>query len=187
MQLAFFDWSRIITKFTNWTLIITLTNLIATLLCTHGGEKTQPKLAAAHLTFELGIIMNIVTILLYWTLLHKSALKKYKGDAIRTLHQYTIHIFPAVGMLVNFCVTDVRMCPKHYVFILGISVAYCFTNFFTVKVLGSEPLYWFLDWKDYKSPTICLAICVTFTTAYIKLAEMTQSVKPFVPVVTAEL
>ena len=81
MQLAFFDWSKIITKFTNWTLIVTLANLIVTFMCTHGqsGDVLR-ELAAAQLTFEFGIIMNIVTTCLYWTLIHKGQLIKYKGD-----------------------------------------------------------------------------------------------------------
>ena len=82
-------------------------------------------------------------------------------------------------MAVNFYVTDVRMVPEHYRFILVMCFAYCFTNFFTVKALGSEPLYWFLDWTDFKSPLICLAITATFTMTYLKLAEATQALKPF--------
>ena len=86
MQLMFFDWSRIITKFTNWTLLVTISNLILTYLCLTSARQNVSYLAATQLTFEFGIIMNITTVALYWTLLHKSQLKKYKGDSIRTFH-----------------------------------------------------------------------------------------------------
>ena len=170
MQLMFFDWSRIITKFTNWTLLVTISNLILTYLCLTSARQNVSYLAATQLTFEFGIIMNITTVALYWTLLHKSQLKKYKGDSIRTFHQYSVHIWPFVGMAINFYVTDVRMVIEHYKGILAMCFAYCFTNFFAVKALGSEPLYWFLDWTDLKSPLICATITASFTMIYLKIA-----------------
>ena len=122
--------------------------------------------------------MNLVTVIIYWSVLHKSQLKKYKGDTIRTMHQYWIHIFPALGIVVNFYFTDVRMCKEHYQAILVMCVAYSFTNFFAVRVLGGEPLYWFLDWKDIKSPLIIFMITATFTMAYVKMAELSYCYKP---------
>ncbi len=91
-----------------------------------------------------------------------------------------MHIWPSVGMAVNFYVTDVRMVPEHYKFILMMCFAYCFINFFAVKALGSQPLYWFLDWTDFKSPLICALITTSFTLIYLKIAEATYSFKPFV-------
>ena len=128
--------------------------------------------------------MNVVTTLLYWTLLHKSQMKKYAGDPIRTFHQYTVHIIPAIAMAVNFCVTDVRMCPEHYIYLSGLCLTYGFVNFFTVRVLGSTPLYWFLDWRGIKSPLLIATITGFFSVAYIKLAELTWNVKPFTPIHT---
>ena len=58
--------------FTNWGLLVTVIVLALSIKCASDPDiNSKPKLLAAHhLLFELGLIMDIIITVVYWTLIH---------------------------------------------------------------------------------------------------------------------
>ena len=82
-----------------------------------------------------------------------------------------------MGILVNYYYTDVRLCPSHWKSICVLAVAYSLVNWYATWKQG-EPLYWFLDWKDYKSPLISACLCAFFSALFYYGALLSIQYKP---------
>lgn len=69
------------------------------------------------------------------------------------------------------------MEPKHAKLVTSIGAFYCCVNLMATKT-RNKPLYWFLTWKDYKSPLICFIICVLANFSFKLLSSFTSLAKP---------
>ena len=114
---------------------------------------------------------------IYWSLLHELALIKYAGNTCQINQLYFVHLFPTIAMGLLWFTTDIRLDSSHGLKLSPIALIYCFINFVATKVRG-KPLYWFLDWEDYKSPLISLAITATFVIAFQGIASLSHLAKP---------
>ena len=73
--------------------------------------------------------------------------------------------------------TDIRLDFNHGPKLIPIFALYCLINFVATKV-REKPLYWFLDWEDYKSPLICIVITASFIMIFQAIARLSHSIKP---------
>lgn len=92
------------------------------------------------------------------------------------MHSYAIHALPFACTLLNFSVTDVVVKAKHTMTLGTVGVAYSFYNWFMVKRRG-EPIYWFLDWKDHKTPLILAMLTLASCLVFYLLSFATQYVR----------
>ena len=68
-------WS-LATYFTNWTMLATLSCLFFSMLCasTKGIEQRKGRLAALHLLTEVAFLLNLVTVTVYWSVIHAATI-----------------------------------------------------------------------------------------------------------------
>ena len=73
MCLAYFAWITMFIKFTNWTLEMTIVFELYLLYCASFGDEIKShksKLACLHLLYELAFAMNLITVPIYWGIIH---------------------------------------------------------------------------------------------------------------------
>ena len=78
------------------------------------------------------------------------------------MHSYAIHAVPLIATLLNYCVTDVVVKAKHCATVFIIGIAYSVYNWYVVRKTG-VPVYWFLDWKDHRTPLILMMLTLAST------------------------
>ena len=119
---AFLYWPKteFLIPFTNWTLLVTTFSLVSSYSAANNkdvfkkwvsfkDEETQLKSfklqANHHMLYTLSIMMNLITVSVYWTILPERALAKFSPMPIvgpgRTVHLYIVHIFPGVSCVIN--------------------------------------------------------------------------------------
>ena len=156
--------------------------LVFVVLCSYAhrdfGVREKPALlGTVHSLFTLAAICNSIVCFIYWPFLHESALEQMNGHRGRVLHMYHGHALPTMSLLLMWYLTELRICKSHWKMILYITVFYAPINFYTTMSRGYA-LYWFLDWKDYKTPTIIFVIATLAIGYFHLLAVGTYMAKP---------
>ena len=118
----------------------------------------------AVLIYELWLPLNILITTIYWTLLFKPA------EGIRFWYLLWIHLFPLVFTLCEFRMQKWLFRAEHFIFVLGILIAYMIVNYTETKVSG-KPLYPILPWDPFwKSFIVCalwgVFIAITYFSAW---------------------
>ena len=67
----------------------------------------------------LGVLMNLVTTLGYWLLVHHATINDFSGYAL--VHMYTAHTLPQVSFALNWYCTDVVLVASHKRIVLGVA------------------------------------------------------------------
>ena len=165
-------------KFTNWTLLMTLAQQLLVIKAASDVDvhKKHGLLAAVHITFECSLIMNIITVVVYWGVLHTVELKK-QINPYRKMQLYNVHIFPALCLLINYIWLDIRLSWGHHRSLIGGALVYGVLNFYQTKSQG-KPVYHFLDWKDHQSFLIYVGLIIVFIFVYYILVKLSYLIKP---------
>ena len=121
-------------------------------------EKKNVRLTKiAGILMELGLPSQVFITFIYWTALHHHVVETMKAennnDPIVYFIFVFVHIFPFVAICVHIYISKIKFIKSHKSYMLVTGIAYLAVNLFGTKVRG-EPIYPFLDWKDYKSPLI---------------------------------
>ena len=69
------DFNRILLFLTNWTLVLTLLCLALSLFLHSSDKGWLNAMAVHHSVFEIASILNVVTVVVYWTLCHSETMK----------------------------------------------------------------------------------------------------------------
>ena len=176
-SVIFFPLYSLVAFFTNWCVISSFLSIVLSICCASVRDinKYQKRLAAVHLVLEISFMLNLVTILMYWGVIHAKVIHKFEGWVL--LHMYLVHIFPTVGYIMNAKVTNFILCADHWVIFVPFSLVYSVINYFETKRRG-YPLYWFLTWEDWKSPAISLVILIVFCLVWIGLSKLSARRNP---------
>ena len=94
------------------------------------------------------MMMNIITMLVYWSTLHIKSLEEVAGMPLKEFQLYYTHIVPMCVIIINFMLTDVVFRGAHFKVMPPLAVIYCSINYYETKRQG-EPIYWFWTWDDY--------------------------------------
>ena len=124
-------------KFTNLTLLMTLAHQLFVIKAASDIDvlKKHVSLAAVHITFECSLIMNIITVCVYWGVLHTVELKK-QTNPYRRMQLYNVHIFPAISLLINYIWLDIRLCWGHHRSLVIVALIYGCLNYYQTKSQG---------------------------------------------------
>ena len=137
-------------------------------------------LAAHHVLFEFGSIMNTTTVLVYWSLLHEESMKMpiYRDHPDRQIHNYFVHSAPAIFFVINWLISDVAMIASHCIVFVPVSIIYCYINYCAQLKLGA-PLYDFMDWVGdfYGAIRNSILMNLFFIGLYVGMAKITQALK----------
>lgn len=127
---------------------------------------------AAFITMEFGLAIQIMIVVVYWSLIHEGVMKEVH-DNNEGLVVYWIMIFihfvPFLTILSNVLLTRVVFLYEHYKYCLYLGLVYGFTNFVGTKVRG-KPLYAFLTWEDYTSVIIAAGLTVVAMTFFLTMS-----------------
>lgn len=134
-------------------------------------------LAIHHICFEIMFMMNIIVVIVFWSLLYEEAIKDCQGDEMKIFNVHYAHLGPGLSALINFVITDVRLTPSHVKMVFTIAAVYGYVNYIETKKRGA-PLYWFLTWEDSTSVVIYLGLMLVFTVLWFLLCRITYALKP---------
>ena len=76
-----------------------------------------------------------------------------------------LHSLPIIASLYNFYTIDAVIKQDHVYAFLSVEVIYMIINYQQTCARG-KPLYWFLDWKDYKTFVALFLINLAFVIGY---------------------
>ena len=158
---------------------LTLILVVLMYLGAHDNQiKIKPgMLAAIHGLFAVCIIFNMVTVIVYWTMLHEMTLIKHAGNTGRTIHTYLSHSFPALSVLLLWWINDIRLHADHWRSIDMIAAVYGVWNYIKFKRTG-EVLYHFMDWNEASAVLNFALITILFSAVYVLLAKASYWLNP---------
>ena len=115
--------------FTQWTLFITI--LFFATACIGQTVKSDIVNKAHEFLFQIAMVANICVVLLYWTLLYKEDMKRPElvADAFRRLISCLLHIWPCLGVLVDFKLSNNVMNKNDGWKMAPILISYCLVNY----------------------------------------------------------
>lgn len=126
--------------------------------------------------FELALTMEYVINPLYWTLLYEpenfdpSSFVSYRGP-------YMNHFAPFLLLNIEWWMNGFHWnCPKTIKYIAYFSPFYLTLNYCGTIIMG-KPMYFFLNFENYKSVIICLNILILKIFIYIALSWINNFVK----------
>lgn len=167
----------IFTFFSNITMLTTLVYVVFMTYCgSIVGQQInshKKKLACLHLLYEVSFSLNLVTVIVYWGLVHADLIVDY--DGAKRLDLYLKHIFPAISLCVSqLSVESLYFRADHFKLFLPFYIIYAIINYFATLDRG-QPLYPFMTWESYHTPLFFVAVMVAHSLAWIVLANLTKS------------
>ena len=133
-------------------------------------------MALNHFLYSLSIIMNIVTVSVYWIIIHKENMKELEGQQLPIFQQYIVHVVPAFCCWFNAFISNIVLSRKVLVPLVQFGAFYMFTNFVQTKKSG-KPIYSFLPWTDLNSPLLVIVLMIGFSFVYIGLCKFDEYLK----------
>ena len=165
---------------TNWALLLSLALTLLVLKCSIDPHSKAKKgwLAATHIFFELATVINVVVVPVYWGTIHSTSIKNYEHNTMMWVHQYLVHLFPSLAVLVIFLTTDLKIKAGHAKVFPVIALLFGVVNCYHVRKTG-QPTYWFLTWEDYTSPLVIFTLLCITTAWFVGMARLTEVLKTF--------
>ena len=100
-----------------------------------------------HFCYSGAMLFNLVTVSVYWSMLHTEVAAANAHKPVSLLVCYTVHIIPGAVGAINSCITDCRLSRRLSPILGAIAAVYLAFNFYAVKYLrGGEPIYSFMTW-----------------------------------------
>ena len=163
---------------TNWALLLSIavTSMVLKGSLDPNIKEKKGWLAATHIIFQLGTVINSVVVVVYWLTIHSKVIANYENDTLGWLHQHLVHIFPCAAEVIIFLTTDIKFKAGHAKCFPAIALLFGIVNCYHVKKTG-EPTYWFLTWEDHNSPLVILGILITFSAFFLGLAQLSNALK----------
>ena len=96
----FYPWKEFPQYLTNWGMILVLTSLCLSSYLPYDQEyRKKPCLMALnHIIFSLSLILEMIIMLVYWTLLWKGIYARNKGNMGILVYQVACHTVPALAL-----------------------------------------------------------------------------------------
>lgn len=134
--------------FTLWTMLATMISVGLSIVVT-GLEDIHVRLglqAVHHIFYTAAIFMNVVTMMVYWSLIHDECLVKFGGsESDLIIRCYIGHIVPGISCFSNMWLTNSKMSYRFLPGLLVVGIIYIIINYFETKKSG-KPVYPFLTW-----------------------------------------
>lgn len=144
------------------------------------GKQSLGLLALHHIAFELSVLTNTITMVIYWSLLHKETINSVdvSGHPIRFFHVYFCHIAPGMFVLTNFLISDVVMESSHVGCYVSPFILYCYNNYLESMKRG-KAIYSFMNFvDDFQGAIRNLAIVYTVSILYyVGVSKLTRLAK----------
>lgn len=136
-----------------WVIVILTLHLCVSLKCSLDPEinKKFNWLAIHHVSFEILSPMNLLVIIVYWSILRANVVNNECDTLVAYIHTTLVHSLPLLFNILTFLKTDIVVKATHAVFIVPIAIVYGFLNYQAFKRLG-HPVYDFLPWTDIWTP-----------------------------------
>ena len=165
--------------FTNWGLVAVFASLcITTYMPYSKNYRKKPRLMAInHFLFTFAILAQSIITIIYWTLLHKSVIKKNSHNITAVIYQYASHSIPAIACLYNVLATDFLFYRGYVPCLVVIGIIFLSTSYISYLISG-HVTYWFLDWSDPKKAVPAGALIIGLGGGLILLySNVTEIIK----------
>ena len=134
-------------------------------------------LATHHLFYSLSVMMNFVTVTVYWNLLHeRSSQKKVWDQGGFFTRLFNGHVMPGLCCLTNTLITNSVLSPMLVYHVSGFVLCYTIINFCQTRIMG-KPVYHIFPWNDIKTPLLFVTFNLVFSFAYLGLVKIDQLLK----------
>jgi len=163
-----YDPHYLMLTFSNWTVQATSIYL-ALSITAHHYKKWLSVLALYHVWFEVMFMMNIITMLVFWSTLYGQTIADCTGNEMQILNVYWTHLCPGISALIAFLINDVTIKTSHVKIIVIVGMLYGYVNYTETKKRGT-PIYWFLTWEDETSFFIYFSLIAVFSAMWIGLS-----------------
>ena len=169
----------LVVYFTNWTMFITAYSLWLSIRVVNEKDSSSnyDLLAKHHMFYSLAIICNVVTVTVYWPVIHPVKILEHMDEPLRYYDLYIVHSVPGMVALVNTLITNCLLHRRVDKWILYLSVVYCSVNCIQTKIRG-KPLYHFLTWESFDSVLIAAGLALGFAFVYFGLCLLDEMAKP---------
>lgn len=147
-----------------WTSLLTIEYFFVIGMIQYVEKTPVSLLAIHHILFQVTLTMNVIVVVIYWSLLYEMDMKRelLAKDYYRQWLHVIIHTWPFFSVFVNLLKSKVTLKLNQGYFLIPISVAYTTVNYLGTKKLG-RPLYPFLDWRN---PYVYLIVSLIFLFAW---------------------
>jgi hypothetical protein len=133
-------------------------------------------LAAHHMLFEVTLMMNFVTVSVYWSSMHSDSLLETQGDMLKIINCYWAHMGPGFSVFMNFALSDIVLRPSHVKALPLVAIAYAYNDYLCVTANG-KPSYWFMDWVDWQTPALYALFTSVFLMVYLGMCHVSVQLK----------
>ena len=129
MAVTMFPLRSLYTYFTNWCM---LGSMFCVLICSYFAtipniDQHKKRLAALHILMEFTFMFNLVTVLVYWGVIHAVVIDTFEGWV--WVHMYIVHIFPTMAYCMNAKVTKFELCASHWTLFVPFGIVYAIINY----------------------------------------------------------
>ena len=119
------------TFFSNWAMLFSFAWIVLLTCFAAQREPSLGKHAMLHVLFEFALTLNLVTVIVYWGMIHHKVIDQYEGG--RRLNMYFVHIFPAVGIWLTRQTIELYLNPGHWKIFIPIGIVYVYINYLETK------------------------------------------------------
>ncbi len=132
-----------------WTSLFTIEYFFVASMAAYLEKVPLSILALHHILFQVTLVMNVVVMVIYWSLLYRLDMKRdiIASNPFRQWLQILIHFWPFFSVALNFLYSEVTMKKNQGYFLIPITLAYITMNYFGTLAIG-KPIYPFLDWNN---------------------------------------
>ena len=122
--------------------------------------------------------MNIVTVILFWTVLAPTVFANIKWDGIGIwmgVRMITLHTVPAISSITNLILSDIKMIKTDWKMVAFFGWTYLFANAYGTYEM-KQPVYPVADWKNIPETFILYSLAGLAMGGFFYLAAV-ESIK----------
>lgn len=170
------------TLFSNWTMHFTTVSIIMTYMAIQSVNFKNSKWAIFinHIFYSFAIPFNMITVCLYWNLIHAKTIEKHRADGpwYKVVCQYWIHIVPAISCLTNTVISNIVLSRKPIKIQTTFGFCYCMLNFGVTRLRG-HPIYSFMPWDTFADTFLVVIMLLAFyASSFLVLCFIDEALKP---------
>lgn len=172
-------WKIFLVYFTLWTELVGMISVGLSVLVTAASDihGKMGLLAAHHIFYTAAIFMNLITVMVYWALIHDECLEKFGANETDVAVKcYLAHIVPGFVCIVNTWLTNSKLSKKFLPGLIFFGLIYAIVNFYMTKKTG-KPIYPFLTWEGPDSLLIIAAMIAVFSLFYMGMCWIDGQLK----------
>jgi hypothetical protein len=160
----FIDWCLILTLVTQWGMVI------VHFFPFHPGLSN-----GVNFLFQVTLPMTVAITIIYWLFFYHAG-SMHLNDAVSYVHPIFLYIFPALFLILEWCLNSIIYNEKYMLHMIIIYVVYCPMTYLGKFVLGYFP-YFFITWDTLSSYGTLLGLGLFCAGLFVAFAKANNRLK----------